>query len=240
MSSPQLPHRPHHRRRWYNPIAMAHSLFVRPKIFVSIAVAALVFWLTADHAKLAMRSVLAWNAGGFVYLMGVLRVAATCGEEKIRRRAARQDDSAIVILAIILVAIAASFAAIAGLLSQMRDFPADEKPWVLLLAGLTIAVSWAVTQAAFSLHYAHEFYAPTEHMRDADNGLVFPGDEKPDYWDFIYFAATIGAASQTSDVAVRSKSLRRLVTLHAIVAFFFNTMVLALMVNMATGLLAAN
>ena len=66
--------------------------------------------------------------------------------------------------------------------------------------------------------------------------LTFPGDGRPDYWDFFYFATSFGAASQTSDVAINSKPMRRLATLHAIVSFFFNTMVLALTINLAASL----
>ena len=65
---------------------------------------------------------------------------------------------------------------------------------------------------------------------------IFRGCEQPDYWDFLYFSTSIGATSQTSDVAIKSRALRRLVTLHAIVSFFFNTAVLALTVNIAASL----
>jgi uncharacterized membrane protein len=68
-------------------------------------------------------------------------------------------------------------------------------------------------------------------------GLDFPDDETPDYWDFLYFATSIGAASQTSDVAIRTKALRRLVTLHAVISFFFNTAVLALVINIGASLI---
>ena len=71
----------------------------------------------------------------------------------------------------------------------------------------------------------------------AKQGLIFPDDDHPDYWDFFYFATSIGATSQTSDVAIRSKSLRRLVTFHAVLSFFFNTTVLALTINLAAGLI---
>ena len=68
-------------------------------------------------------------------------------------------------------------------------------------------------------------------------GLEFPRDNSPDYWDFFYFATSIGAASQTSDIAIRTKALRRLVTLHAIISFFFNTAVLALAINIGASLI---
>jgi uncharacterized membrane protein len=74
-------------------------------------------------------------------------------------------------------------------------------------------------------------------VTEAAGGLIFPGDNRPDYWDFLYFSTSIGATSQTSDTAIRSKALRRLVTLHAVVSFFFNTTVLALTINLAASLI---
>ena len=103
------------------------------------------------------------------------------------------------------------------------------------LAATTIFISWVVMQVAFALHYAHQYYRP-DHAVPGVNGLDFPKDAHPDYWDFFYFSTSIGAASQTSDVNINSKELRRLVTLHAIVAFFFNVAVVALMINLAASL----
>jgi uncharacterized membrane protein len=89
----------------------------------------------------------------------------------------------------------------------------------------------------FTLHYAHDYYRPDPRSAEAAGGLEFPGDAHPDYWDFFYFATSIGAASQTSDTLIKSKASRRLVTLHAIVSFFFNTSVLALAINLAASLI---
>ena len=97
-----------------------------------------------------------------------------------------------------------------------------------------IITSWSVTQVAFALHYAHEYYRPGKGGHA--HGLIFPKCDVPDYWDFLYFSTSIGATSQTSDTSIRSRSLRRLVTLHAVIAFFFKTAVLALTVNIAASL----
>lgn len=89
----------------------------------------------------------------------------------------------------------------------------------------------------FTPHHADEFYAPRRTLdKDAPQALNFPEDKEPDYWDFFYFSTSFGAASQTSDVMINSKSMRRLTTLHAIVSFFFNTMVLALTINLRPAL----
>ena len=94
---------------------------------------------------------------------------------------------------------------------------------------LTIMLSWAFIQTMFALHYAHEFYS--EHHKTG-GGLIFPHDPEPTYWDFVYFAFAIGTATQVSDVEISSKRIRRTVTVHGIVSFFFNVTVIALTVGL--------
>ncbi len=225
------------RRRWYNPVAIGSSLFLRPKVFAAAVVGGAVLLALGPETDWPIRLCVAWVAGGATYLALALRVMWQYGTHDIRQRAAAQDDSAVVILCLILAAIAASFIAIAGVLSKAGTAGGSlEHPWLLALAAATIVTSWSVTQVAFALHYAHEFYAPSERQKDAESGLEFPHDDEPDYWDFVYFSTAIGATSQTSDTGIKSKSMRRLVTLHAIISFFFNTMVLALTINLASSL----
>ena len=140
------------------------------------------------------------------------------------------------ILALILLAIAASFVAILSVLGEAKAATGVGKILYVVMVVVTLLVSWTVTQIAFAFHYAHEYYVPRLGDRDAQSGLLFPKDEAPDYWDFFYFSTSIGATSQTSDVAIATKGLRRLVAIHAVISFFFNTMVLALMVNLAASL----
>lgn len=225
------------RRHWLHPLAVIRSALIRPKVLAGALTAAVTLAVLPEGFDAALRSAIAWVAGGTVYLAIAGYVMGSSSAERVRVRAAVQDDSAVVILGLILVAIAASFLAIVGLLSEAKAMAGLDKLAVLGLAAATIFVSWSVTQVAFALHYAHEFYAPPERQAEAMGGLEFPGGAAPDYWDFLYFSTGIGAASQTSDVSIRSKVMRRLVTLHSIVSFFFNTMVLALSINLASGLI---
>ena len=184
-----------------------------------------------------MRAAISADIGACVYLVLGLRMMFACGGDVIRKRAARQDDGRVVILVIVLVAIALSFWTIFGVLSEAKQFGGEAKALRTALAASTILLSWLVTQMVFTFHYAHEFYRPDDNAEKRAGGLEFPRDASPDYWDFFYFATSIGAASQTSDVAIRTKALRRIVTLHAIVSFFFNTAVLALAINIGANLI---
>ncbi|ADP72176.1 protein of unknown function DUF1345 [Rhodomicrobium vannielii ATCC 17100] len=229
----------HHARRrgWYHPVSFWESLSIRPRFYSAVLVGSLAYGLLPDSLALAVRAAITWDLGGLTYLLLALRLDFTSDAAKIQKRAARRDDSRLIILTIILLAIAASFAAITavGLEAKLPETSAKEKMSLAALALFTLVISWSVTQIAFALHYAHAFYRP-DPGSDAGRGLEFPGCDRPDYWDFLYFATSIGAASQTSDTLVKSHALRRLVTLHAVVSFFFNTAVLALTVNISASL----
>jgi uncharacterized membrane protein len=102
------------------------------------------------------------------------------------------------------------------------------------LAGCTVLSSWAFIQMMFALHYAHDYYAAVSHQRPV--GIGFPNDNDPDYGDFFYFSAIIGTSGQTADVPFISKPMRRIGTLHCILAYLFNTTVLALLINIAASM----
>jgi uncharacterized membrane protein len=224
----------HRKRRWYHPRSIARSIAIRPRLYLSALAGLAALVLLPRSWAAGVREALAWDLAAGIYLVLAFRVMQTCTGAALRARAARQDDSAFVILVIILLAITASFVAIAGLLGSAKDAPS--KALNLGLAATTIVLSWTVTQVVFTLHYAHEYYRPTGGAHAVAAGLDFRGDPEPDYWDFFYFATSFGAASQTSDITILTKPLRRLATLHAIISFFFNTAVLALSINLAASM----
>ena len=225
----------HRRRHWSSPRSIARSIAIRPRLYSSAMAGIAVLALLPATMPASVRGAVAWNVSAGIYLVLAFRVMLTCTSERIRARAARQDDSRLVILIIILLAVTTSFVAIIGLLGEAKRVP--QSPLNLGLAAVTIVLAWSVTQVVFTLHYAHEYYRPTGGPRSLAEGLDFRGDRNPDYWDFLYFATSIGAASQTSDVSILNKPLRRLVTLHAILSFFFNTAVLALTINLAASMI---
>lgn len=227
------------RAKWYNPRSIGRSLVLRPRVLIAAVVGTLALIALPSSLHPSVREAIAWCLSGFAYLAMTFRVMNQCHSDRIRTRAARQDDSGIVILVLVLLAIASSFAAILGLIAAAKGATNEVKLFFVGLAAMTIVISWLVTQVAFTLHYAHAYYAPRQFSQMSEkivNPLTFPNEPSPDYWDFFYFASSFGAASQTSDVLINSKEIRRLSILHAIVSFFFNTMVLALTINLAASL----
>ena len=67
--------------------------------------------------------------------------------------------------------------------------------------------------------------------------MRFPETQYPEFSDFFYFSFVIGMTFQVSDVEITLPRLRRIVTVHAILAFFFNLGVVALTINVLAGVL---
>jgi uncharacterized membrane protein len=147
------------------------------------------------------------------------------------RNAAAQDEGAFAVLILTVVAAIASLGAIFAELAVIeRSSPSY---WLYnALAFATVILSWAFTHTIFALHYAHDFYGGRH-----KGGLRFPDDDKPDYWDFVYFAFVVGMTFQVSDVAVTQKSIRRMVVAHGVLSFFFSAAIIAMTVNLAASII---
>jgi uncharacterized membrane protein len=96
------------------------------------------------------------------------------------------------------------------------------------LAVASVPLGWLVLHTLMAFHYANLCYAPGP---EGGSGLGFPRTPEPGPWDFLYFAFVIGIAAQVSDVTVRSTGMRRVVLAHSVASFFYNAVILALVVN---------
>jgi uncharacterized membrane protein len=212
-----------------------HQAKVRPRL-ASATVTGLVAFLVAAGLPQPNRTLLAWDVGAglYVVLAWAMMLRHGPGVEKMKWRARLQDDGALAVLVLTLAATWASLAAIVLELVRVQGMPYDYRTQPLVLSGATIFISWCFVHTTFALHYAHEFYV--DRGPKGGPGLEFPGGGAPDYLDFLYFSFVIGTTSQTADVSIISRAMRRLALLHGIVAFVFNTTLLALTINIAAGL----
>jgi len=204
----------------------------RPRLFLCAALMLVIIMLLPGGWRWPTRFLVGWDIGVVVYLVFAFAAMADCDIAHIRRRSALMDEGRI---AILVFAASAALATLVAIIIELGDKAATHNPWHLALAGVTLALSWASTHTIFALHYAHEFYAENRYV---DGGLAFPGKDKPDYWDFMYFSLVVGMTSQVSDVAVTAKAMRRTVMAHGVVSFFFNATLVALVVNIAASALA--
>jgi uncharacterized membrane protein len=203
-------------------------IYARPRTFISIAIGILAFFLLPGSLRLVTRLLIGWDIFVAFYLVLVFTMVFRSGVAHVRRSAVLQDDGRFLILLMTAIGAFASIAAIVFELgASNRSVPG------LILATVTIALSWAAVHTVFSLHYAHEYYRGGK-----PGGLQFPsGDQhdEADYWDFVYFSFVIGMTAQVSDVGITDKIIRRTATVHGIISFVFNTALVALMVNIAAS-----
>src|SRR5208282_440509 len=124
-------------------------------------------------------------------------------------------------------------------LHDLKDLRPAQAGVHVMLAALTILLSWFFMNTMFALHYAHGYYGDADPSSDyrATGGLVFPGHPEPDYWDFLYFSFVIGMTFQVSDVQIEDHGLRRVALAHGVLAFFFNVVILALVINLLAGMI---
>lgn len=218
----------HHRR----PPKLVRIVRARPRLFACAAVGIVVLAaLMLTDWRIACRLLVAWDIAVSLYLALALHLASVAQTHHIRGHARREDEGRITILALTALAALASLGAIFALLGGASA--ANRRPADLILATVTIVISWAFTHTMFALHYAHEYY---DENGGKGGGMAFPGDGvEPDYWDFLYFSFVIGMCAQVSDVTVTCKPIRRTVFGHSVVSFIFNAALLALTVNIAAS-----
>ena len=216
---------------------LTRQIRIRPRLFISGTVGlvvAMLLPLVVDTRDVT-RLILGWNAGAWLYLISAGWMMARSDPCDISRRSRHQDEGALAILTLVVIAALASLGAIVAELSQAKDLSGSIRLAHIALAVTTIVASWAFTQMMFALHYAHDFYAAVS--RGQPGGLIFPDTPEPDYIDFLYFAAVIGTSGQTADVSISGKGMRRVSLVHCVLAFMFNTSLIALLINVASGLI---
>lgn len=179
------------------------------------------------------RSIVAWNVGTIVYLALVAKMMFSSNQQKMEMRA-NEDEGKSLILVLALFAVLFSLITITCELSAAKTATGDQKTFHIALATFTIFTSWLFIHTVYALHYAHDYYdkIPSGHAK----GLIFPETKFPDYADFLYFSFIIGTSAQTADVNISSQSMRRISLFHCVLAFFFNTTILALTINIASSL----
>lgn len=210
-------------------------LFVATMVIV--AGAAALWHITPERAVL-----LGFDVGALVFIAATLRLMHGSETDDMRERAAANDPDAHVLIAVSMLIVGVVLVAVVVELTGVGGGHGTG----LALSGATILLAWLFTNLLFALHYAHRFYAPGDAgdepsrgdgAKQDTGGLQFPGDEMPVYSDFAYFSFVLGMTFQVSDVVITSRDLRRFALAHALAAFLFDIIVVALTVSVVGGLL---
>jgi uncharacterized membrane protein len=183
------------------------------------------------------RGILAWDIGVLVFLALAMHLFVSAPPARMPANAEAQQEGEWTIFWLTLGVVIVSFAVVTREFSATKSLSGAAQGLDVALVAATLLVSWLMTHVTFAMRYAHEFYARDAGGPDIDRGLEFPGEPKPDYMDFLYFSLVLGMTFQVSDVQITSRKLRRVATLHGLLSFLFNTVIVALTVNIAAGLL---
>lgn len=230
-NAPRNPAPPSHHKGHWAPVRLVLS---RPRYFIALGLMVAIYLATGPYfAAHSTRMLLGWDAGLLFFILSMFGQMYSCKASDVPRLSAQQDIGQRIILLLSVFSAFLSFMTIAVEIKSIRQAQGWEQIARIAMILGTILLSWCFVQLIFALHYAHHYF-----VRAEGRGLTFPGPERaPDYGDFLYFAFTIGSAFATSDVNVTSPALRRTVTAHTVLSFFFNTFILGLWVNVGAGLL---
>ncbi|MFT4069811.1 DUF1345 domain-containing protein [Paraburkholderia sp.] len=208
----------------------------RPRTVIGLVIGIAVAIVAPVHTGPMARALIGWDAAIWSYLLMIWVHMALADEHRVREYAIRDDENAGVVLFVICVATVASIAAIVLELASAKGTAGASSAWHYLLTGLTLIGAWFLIPTIFTLHYARLYYDTDAR----ETALLFPDHKlQPNYWDFLYYSFTIAVASQTSDVVLRSREIRRATLAQSILSFYFNVAVLGLCVNIAAGLMGS-
>lgn len=198
---------------------------------ISIVAAFLIFLFLPKNLTLLVRLLISWSAFSICYIIFCWNIICKMPVHEIKKVADREDGSTAYVFTVIILACIASFCAVLFIIIS------DKEQHLPKLASLAITVlsmlfSWSLVHTVFTFHYAHLYYKGDK----AKKPLDFPGDEPPDYMDFAYFSFVMGCTFQVSDVEITSKQLRKTALFHGLLSFALNTFVIALSINIISGL----
>jgi uncharacterized membrane protein len=199
--------------------------------FYLAALLGLLVWATAPMLQPPLRLVVAGDALFASYLATTALMALRATPDAMRRRADYEDEGMILVIVLTLGAISVSLASIFTLV--VRD---GSGALLLAFTVASVPLGWLTLHTVAAFRYAHLYYTQRDDgggdPADA-GGLAFPETREPGTWDFLYYAFVVGMTAQVSDVQVLSTDMRRLTLAHSVTSFFFNTVLLALAVNIA-------
>ena len=221
-------------------IHQIHKMPAHVRLWISLCVALIIFLLSRKTPP-TIQFILVWSGFSFsiLVLLWVNILTATASEVKLIAR--NQDSSRVAIFIFVLFASLVSLLAVIFLLRSIPTRTEAGYKFHIVFSIISVALSWMLIHTTFAIRYAHLYYAYKKeekgHDKDHNGGLLFPTSDAPDYFDFAYFSFVIGMTFQVSDIQICSRHLRRIVLVHALISFAFNTVIVALAINIMSGLI---
>lgn len=211
------------------------------RLYLALGITAIVFFLIWHKVSVPALIMISWASCATMIIVLNWLIILTAHPREMRQIARLKDSSRISILLFVITASCVSLFAIIFLLLNHKDAQHVQVTKHVLMSIGSVAISWVMLHTMFTMSYAHMYYTNTPTDNDAQDaiigGLQFPEEANPDYLDFVYFSFVIGMTFQVSDVEISSRSIRRMALLHALISFAFNTAIVALSINVISGLI---
>lgn len=199
---------------------LRHSFLLR-----ALAAGLITFGALSLLLPLRQAAMLGWCANVGAYAALLLAYLGDADPATMRRRARALAEGRAAVLALALLVATASLLVVVLLLAQRGQGAAEQ-----VISVVTVIAAWFYLHLLFAQEYAHEFWL-------SGKGLDFPGGgEAPAFGEFLYFAFVVGCTFQVSDATTNTPRMRRIVLLHGMTAFWFNTVILASAVSIVAGL----
>ena len=213
------------------------SLDAHHRLIASLVCAALSFAvLYFLNFQWASNAVASWDVFAFFMLLLSWTPFLYSNPKQIRQKVKGMDSSQSFAFILVIVASFSSLFSVLILLNN-NNLEVINRQSHTALSILAVALSWGLVHTVFTFRYAHKYYSDSEEKEDQHaGGLDFPMDDMPDYMDFAYFSFVIGMTFQVSDVTIKSRDFRQLVLVHSLLSFVFNTVIVALSINIIANL----
>lgn len=210
------------------------------RLIAAIVVGIVAAFVAKDFLPNTETILITWMSFAFVNILFEWWTILSAHPQDVRRLATLQDSSRTIIFLFIVAGTIISLLSIAFLMKSPAHATSGQVTFHVILNICSVIISWWLVHTVFTLRYAHNYYDKVDHEGNEKSGcgLKFPGDDKPDYMDFVYFSFNLGVAFQVSDVAITSSKMRRLVWVHSLISFAYNTAIVALSINIVSGMLS--
>jgi uncharacterized membrane protein len=213
----------------------------RYRLYTSAVIALLVLLVSRAGSSGVVSFMITWIAFSASLLISSWVIILSFHPEEVKAIADKEDSSGAFIFIFIVMA---AFISLFAIIILLQSVPTESKRGLslhMILAVTSVCCSWLLIHTLFILRYAHLYYMPDNKRNDnntTNSGLDFPNEKEPDYLDFAYFSFVLGMTFQVSDVVITSKHIRRLALLHGLISFVYNTVIVALSINILSGIIA--
>lgn len=214
----------------------------RFRVLISLFIALVTFFVARDRVPGIVSFMCTWVAFALSNLLFSWIIILSYHPTEVKVVANKEDWGSTIIFLFVLLA---AFVGLFAIIFLLKSIPDESKRGLnlhILLAIASVFCSWTLIHTLFTLKYAHKYYGTGDEQDDVNDGcrrgLDFPNEKAPDFLDFAYFSFVIGMTFQVSDVQITSREIRRLSLLHAFLSFIYNTVIVALSINIISGMIS--